>query len=75
MNEEDWDKRLKETEEESAECREATIKAQMGLERVRLEIELFQMSLNLKTSDYERYKNLEARIRELKEKENKDGFR
>ena len=45
------------------------MKAQMEFEKVKLEIELFQMSLNLKTSDYDHFRNLEARIRELKDED------
>lgn len=66
---EDLDKKLKEAEEKSAESRKATMKAQMEFEKVKLEIELFQTSLNLKTSDYDRFRNLEARIRELKDED------
>ena len=61
MSSDDLDKRLKEGEKAISE-------AQMQTNLSLLKIKLFQLSLNLKTSDYEAYKNLEARIKELEEK-------
>lgn len=62
MSVDDLDKRLKESEKACSE-------AQMKTNLAQLKIELFRMKLNLKTSDYEAYQNLEARIRELEEKD------
>ncbi len=61
MDMDELDKRLREAEIASSEARMNTYRAQ-------LKLELFRLSLNLKTSDYEAYKNLEARIKELEEK-------
>lgn len=41
------------------------IEAQQKTHLTMLKIKLFQMGLNLKSSDFEKYKNLEARIKEL----------
>ena len=61
MNREnDLDRRLREAEKRSSE-------AAMRTELALLKMELFRMGLNLKTSDYVAYKNLEARIKELEE--------
>jgi len=62
MDMDELNKRLREAEIASGEARMNTYRAQIKLE-------LFRLSLNLKTSDYEAYKNLEARIKELEEKE------
>jgi len=56
----DLDKRLAEAEKAASE---AAIKTNLA----QLKIKLFQMGLNLKSSDYEEYKNLEARIKEMEE--------
>jgi hypothetical protein len=61
MDMDELDKRLREAEIASSEARMNTYRAQ-------LKLDLFRLSLNLKTSDYEAYKNLEARIKELEEK-------
>jgi hypothetical protein len=53
----DLDRRLAEAEKNSAEARQKT-------ELALLKMRLFRMGLSLKTSDYEAYKNLEARIKE-----------
>ncbi len=57
-NMDDLDRRL-------AEAEKATSEAAMKTELAWLKIKLFQMCLNLKSKDYEAYKNLEARIKEL----------
>ncbi len=54
----DLDKKLAEAEKNAVEARQKT-------ELMQLKIRLFQMGLSLKTSDYEKYKNLEARIKEI----------
>ena len=54
----DLDKRLAENEKAISE---AQLKTNLAL----LKIKLFQMALTLKTSDHEKYKNLEARIKEM----------
>ena len=58
MSSDDLDERLAEAERKTSEAR---MKTELAL----LKIKLFQMGLALKTSDYETYKNLEARIKEL----------
>ena len=58
MSSDDLDERL-------AEAGRKTSEARMKTELALLKIKLFQMGLTLKTSDYETYKNLEARIKEL----------
>lgn len=58
MSSDDLDKRLKNAENAASEARLKT-------ELAALKLEKFRMQLNLKTSDYERFKNIEARIREL----------
>jgi cob(I)alamin adenosyltransferase len=60
MSSDDLDERLVEAERKTSEAR---MKTELAL----LKIKLFQMGLTLKTSDYETYKNLEARIKELEE--------
>ena len=62
MNElpDDLDRRIAEGEKKISEVR---LKTDLGL----LKMKRFQMQMNLKTSDYEAYKNLEARIKELEE--------
>jgi hypothetical protein len=62
---------MDELDKRLAEASEAASEAAMGTELALLKIKLFQMALNLKTEDYEEYKNLEARIRELEG--NSDG--
>jgi cob(I)alamin adenosyltransferase len=56
----DLDKRIAEGQKA---CSEAALKTDLA----RLKLDLFVMSLNLTTDQYEAYKNLEARIRELEE--------
>ena len=56
----DLDKKLAEAEKNAVEARQKT-------ELMQLNVKLFQMGLTLKTSDYEKYKNLEARIKEREE--------
>ncbi len=52
------DERIAEGERKISEAR---LKTDLAL----LKMKLFQMGLSLKTSDYEEYKNLEARIKEM----------
>jgi cob(I)alamin adenosyltransferase len=52
------DERIAEGERKISEAR---LKTDLSL----LKMKLFQMGLNLKTSDYEEYRNLEARIKEM----------
>ncbi len=56
----DLTKRLTEAEKATSK---AVIKTNLAL----LKIKLFQMGLTLKSADYEEYKNLEARIKEMEE--------
>jgi cob(I)alamin adenosyltransferase len=52
------DERIAEGERKISEAR---LKTDLAL----LKMKLFQMGLSLKTSDYEEYRNLEARIKEM----------
>ena len=52
-------------DERIAEGERRISEAQLKTELALLKLELFRMGLNLKTSDYEEYKNLEARIKEM----------
>jgi|GEM_PF-4581476 len=52
-------------DERIAEGERRISEAQSKTELALLKLELFRMGLRLKTSDYEEYKNLEARIKEM----------
>jgi ribosomal protein L29 len=58
MNNDDLDKCLKDAEKAANEARLKT-------ELAALKLEKFRMQLNLKTSDCEKFRNIEARIKEL----------
>lgn len=58
---------MSELDKRLAENEKAINKARAKTDLALLKSKLFQMGLNLKTEDYQEYKNLEARIKELEE--------
>jgi hypothetical protein len=56
---------MPEIDKRLAECKKAISEATTKTNLVLLKLKLVQMGLTLKTEDYQAYKNLEARIKEL----------